>query len=220
MSTFESNIAMVTVTAILLNPEIRICFEESSFLSDSIGLFPNMMIIKVYIFQNLITCYKKEEKYNVRISINRKFIILIQKMITLGVCVKFFLTVFHILLKPLFRRPCLLVFISLFHSNFLWFWNWIFFVSVVLFPFCFVSGIFILLIYFFKFCFIILLGVSLFLFALLCNCSNDIFVVVVIFVVANFVLMTGVKLCSIKLYWWIWNKNILLFIKSQRFLIF
>lgn len=113
MSTFESNIAMVTVTAILLNPEIRICFEESSFLSDSIGLFPNMMIIKVYIFQNLITCYKKEEKCNVRISINRKFIILIQKMITLGVCVKFFLTVFHILLKPLFRRPCLLVFISM-----------------------------------------------------------------------------------------------------------
>lgn len=104
---------MVTVTAILLNPEIRICFEESSFLSDSIGLFPNMMIIKVYIFQNLITCYKKEEKCNVRISINRKFIILIQKMITLGVCVKFFLTVFHILLKPLFRRPCLLVFISM-----------------------------------------------------------------------------------------------------------
>lgn len=104
---------MVTVTAILLNPEIRICFEESSFLSDSIGLFPNMIIIKVYIFQNLITCYKKEEKCNVRISINRKFIILIQKMITLGVCVKFFLTVFHILLKPLFRRPCLLVFISI-----------------------------------------------------------------------------------------------------------
>lgn len=113
MSTFESNIAMVTVTAILLNPEIRICFEESSFLSDSIGLFPNMIIIKVYIFQNLITCYKKEEKCNVRISINRKFIILIQKMITLGVCVKFFLTVFHILLKLLFRRPCLLVFISM-----------------------------------------------------------------------------------------------------------
>lgn len=115
MSTFESNIAMVTVTAILLNPEIRICFEESSFLSESIGLFPNMMIIKVYIFQNLITwaATKKEEKCNVRISINRKFIILIQKMITLGVCVKFFLNVFHILLKPLFRRPCLLVFISM-----------------------------------------------------------------------------------------------------------
>lgn len=144
MSTFESNIAMVTVTAILLNPEIRICFEESSFLSDSIGLFPNMMIIKVYIFQNLITCYKKEEKYNVRISINRKFIILIQKMITLGVCVKFFLTVFHILLKPLFRRPCLLVFISMllnfcFTPIFCDFEIEIFFVSCCTFPllFCF-----------------------------------------------------------------------------------
>lgn len=196
---------MVTVTAILLNPEIRICFEESSFLSDSIGLFPNMIIIKVYIFQNLITCYKKEEKCNVRISINRKFIILIQKMITLGVCVKFFLTVFHILLKPLFRRPCLLVFISMllnfcFTPIFCDFEIEFFLCHVVLFPFCFVSGIFILLIYFFKFCFIILLGVSLFLFALLCNCSKDIFVVVVIYVVANFVLMTGVKLCSIKLY--------------------
>lgn len=196
---------MVTVTAILLNPEIRICFEESLFLSDSIGLFPNMIIIKVYIFQNLITCYKKEEKCNVRISINRKFIILIQKMITLGVCVKFFLTVFHILLKPLFRRPCLLGFITML-LNFVSLQFFVilklnFFVChVVLFPFCFVSGIFILLIYFFKFCFIILLGVSLFLFALLCNCSKDIFVVVVIYVVANFVLMTGVKLCSIKLY--------------------
>lgn len=144
MSTFESNIAMVTVTAILLNPEIRICFEESSFLSDSIGLFPNMMIIKVYIFQNLITCYKKEEKCNVRISINRKFIILIQKMITLGVCVKFFLTVFHILLKPLFRRPCLLVFISMllnfcFTPIFCDFEIEIFFVSCCTFPllFCF-----------------------------------------------------------------------------------
>lgn len=52
---------MVTVTAILLNPEIRICFEESSFLSDSIGLFPNMMIIKVYIFQNLLTATKKRK---------------------------------------------------------------------------------------------------------------------------------------------------------------
>lgn len=135
---------MVTVTAILLNPEIRICFEESSFLSDSIGLFPNMMIIKVYIFQNLITCYKKEEKYNVRISINRKFIILIQKMITLGVCVKVFLTVFHILLKPLFRRPCLLVFISMllnfcFTPIFCDFEIEIFFVSCCTFPllFCF-----------------------------------------------------------------------------------
>lgn len=135
---------MVTVTAILLNPEIRICFEESSFLSDSIGLFPNMMIIKVYIFQNLITCYKKEEKCNVRISINRKFIILIQKMITLGVCVKFFLTVFNILLKPLFRRPCLLVFISMllnfcFTPIFCDFEIEIFFVSCCTFPllFCF-----------------------------------------------------------------------------------
>lgn len=172
---------MVTVTAILLNPEIRICFEESSFLSDSIGLFPNMMIIKVYIFQNLITCYKKEEKCNVRISINRKFIILIQQMITLGVCVKFFLTVFHILLKPLFRRPCLLVFISmlLFHSNFLWFWNWIFFcVMLYFFPF--------VLFPVFLFCWYIFLNFVLsFYLGFLCFCSLCFVIVLKIFLLSS-----------------------------------
>lgn len=184
MSTFESNIAMVMVTAILLNPEIRICFEESSFLSDSIGLFPNMMIIKVYIFQNLITCYKKEEKCNVRISINRKFIILIQKMITLGVCVKFFLTVFHILLKPLFRRPCLLVFIInafkfLFHSNFLWFWNWIF-LCVMLYFFPFV------LFPVFLFCWYIFLNFVLsFYLGFLCFCSLCFVIVLKIFLLSS-----------------------------------
>lgn len=184
MSTFESNIAMVTVTAILLNPEIRICFEESSFLSDSIGLFPNMMIIKVYIFQNLITCYKKEEKCNVRISINRKFIILIQKMITLGVCVKFFLTVFHILLKPLFRRPCLLVFISMllnfcFTPIFCDFEIEIFFVSCCTFPllFCFRYFYFVD-IFFLNFVLSFYLG-------FLCFCSLCFVIVLMIFLLSS-----------------------------------